>query len=272
MSRVLVFGPISLDTIIEIEDFPENGGFVQGLSRTDRVGGAGLNIAAAVASAEIPTSLFSYVGDDQIAAYLKNEANFLGIDTKELRSIPGPSLHAVITIDNSGERTVIALEKNRFAEVDFEAEFSAGDIVVFPVWRDFYLSYLESARKSGARTVVGLHAQVNASVRADLIVGSEKDVLEFNFDTQRFSTAIVTRGKKSVSIYEGIVETKLPSKEVPVVDATGAGDSFLAGVLVGLAKDLGPTAAAKIGVEWASSAIQQKGSVPPKWRPEFYAL
>jgi sugar/nucleoside kinase (ribokinase family) len=212
------------------------------------------------------------VGDDETGAYLKNQVTFLGLDTKDLRTISGSSLHAVITIDRSGERTVIALEKNRFAEIDFEVEFFAGDIVVFPVWRDFYLNYLESARKSGARTVVGLHAQANSSVRADLIVGSEKDFLDFKFDTQRFSSAIVTRGKKSVSIYEGNVETEVPSKEVAVVDATGAGDSFLAGVLVGLARDLSPTAAAKIGVEWASSAIQQKGSVPPKWRPEFNVL
>lgn len=38
MIRVLVFGPISLDTVVEIDAFPENGGFVQSLRRLERVG------------------------------------------------------------------------------------------------------------------------------------------------------------------------------------------------------------------------------------------
>lgn len=98
MSRVVVFGPISLDTVVEIETFPENGGFVQGLRRSERVGGAGLNIAAAVASAAIPTKFFSYVGDDEIGKYLKNQVELLGLDAKDVQTISGPSLHAVITM------------------------------------------------------------------------------------------------------------------------------------------------------------------------------
>lgn len=270
MIRVLVFGPISLDTVVEIDAFPENGGFVQSLRRLERVGGAGLNIAAAVASAAIPTRFFSYVGDDKIGTYLKNQVEVLGLDAKDVQTISGPSLHAVITVDQSGERTVIALEKNRFADMAIDVEFFAEDIVVFPVWRDFYLDYLEKARRSGARTVVGLNAQANKSVHADLIIGSEKDIPEFEFDRLRFSSALVTRGKKGVSVYEGELESALPSKSVTVIDATGAGDSFLAGVLVGLAKNVDLRTAAGIGVEWASSAIQQKGSIPPKWRSGFH--
>ena len=271
MSRVLVFGPISLDTVVEIETFPENGGFVQGLRRSERVGGAGLNIAAAVASATIPTRFLSYVGDDEIGNHLVNQVKLLGLDAKDVQTISGPSLHAVITVDQSGERTVIALEKNKFADLAIEVEFFAEDIVVFPVWRDFYSDYLEKARRSGARTVVGLNAQANKLVQANLIIGSEKDISVFEFDCLRFSSAIVTRGKNGVSVYQGELESVIPPKPVSVIDATGAGDSFLAGVLVGLAKDLDLRTAAKIGVEWASSAIQQQGSIPPKWRPEFHA-
>ena len=271
MSRVLVFGPISLDTVVELEEFPDNGGFVQGLRRSERVGGAGLNIAAAVASAGIPTRFFSYVGDDEIGKNLKIQVELLGLDATDVQTISGPSLHAVITVDKSGERTVIALENNRFADIAVEVEFFAEDIVVFPVWRDFYFDYLDSARRRGARTVVGLNAQANKLVHSNLIIGSEDDIPEFEFDSLRFSSAIVTRGKKGVSVYEDGLELALPSKPVTVIDATGAGDSLLAGVIVGLAKDVDLRTAAKIGVEWASSAIQQHGSIPPKWRPEFHA-
>jgi sugar/nucleoside kinase (ribokinase family) len=271
MRRVLVFGPISLDTVIEIDKFPVNGGFVQGLERDDRVGGAGLNIAAAVASASIKTRFFSYIGDDEIGTYLKNKVGYLGLDTDDLHTISGRSLHAVITLDQSGERTVIALERNRFSEIILDVEYFPGDIVVFPVWRDFYLKYLNEARISGAKTVVGLNALSNPAVYADLLIGSEKDVAGLELDFQRFRSAIITRGEYGVSVYDGELETKLPAKNVSVIDATGAGDSFLAGVLVGLAKDADLHSCAEIGVEWASAAVQHRGSIPPKWRPEFHA-
>jgi sugar/nucleoside kinase (ribokinase family) len=166
---------------------------------------------------------------------------------------------------------VIALEKNRFPEIVLNVEYFPEDIVVFPVWRDFYLKYLNNARDRGAKTVVGLNALSNSAVYADLTIGSEKDVAGLELDFQRFSSAIITRGKYGVSVYEGELETKLPAKNVSVIDATGAGDSFLAGVLVGLAKDADLNSCAGIGVEWASSAVQHRGSIPPKWRPEFHA-
>ncbi|NDA39318.1 MAG: carbohydrate kinase family protein, partial [Actinobacteria bacterium] len=64
MKRVWLVGPISWDTVIEIDSFPINGGFAQGKNRRERPGGSASNTAIALASTGVETNLISFVGDD----------------------------------------------------------------------------------------------------------------------------------------------------------------------------------------------------------------
>lgn len=269
MTQVLIFGPISWDTVLRMKKYPENGGFAQALMRDERAGGAGLNIAAAVSSASIDTFLLSYVGTDDIGKKLKKQMEEYDFKKEYVREKTGPSLHAVITLDEAGERTIFALEENRFAEIDFDIRFSHDQIVVFPVWRDFYLSYLESANAVGAKTVVGIAASSNPTLTATIMIGSEKDIPEITIDFARFETNIITRGAAGVQIITAKETKELFVKSVNVVDSTGAGDSFLSGVLVGLARGTTLELAVRTGINWATAAISMIGSVPPKWREEF---
>jgi sugar/nucleoside kinase (ribokinase family) len=269
MKQVLVFGPVSWDTVIRINKFPKNGGFVQGLMREERAGGAGLNIAAAVSSASINTLLFSYIGTDEIGKNLRKHVEVFEFSKENIREIPGSSLHALITIDECGERTIFALEKNCFADINFDINFSQNHIVVFPVWRDFYLTYLEMANAVGAMTVVGIGAITNPTATASIMIGSEKDVSEFNSDLNRFETTVITRGAAGVKLVTAKGAKEFSAKSVKVVDATGAGDSFLSGILVGLAGGAALNSAIGTGINWATAAITEVGSIPPRWREEF---
>lgn len=269
MRPVLIFGPISWDTVIRVEKYPENGGFAQGLMREERAGGVGMNIAAAVSSAAIDTMFYSYIGTDEIARNLRKELQKMNIDGLNIKEIPGSSLHAIITIDSLGERTIFALEQNRFSEVNFEVNFEPNQVVVFPVWRDFYISHLEEANKSGALTVVGMGAINNPNVTASIMIGSEKDVSPFMYDVHRFETTIITRGGDGVRVLTADGAQDFPVRRIAVKDATGAGDSFLSGVLVGLSRGTVLESAIKTGINWATAALSESGSLPPKWREEF---
>lgn len=269
MKQVLIFGPISWDTVIRIEKYPENGGFAQGLMRDERAGGVGMNLAAAVSSASINTKLYSYIGTDDIGRNLQKELQNLNIDGSNIKEIPGASLHAIITIDSVGERTIFALEKNRFAEIDFQVNFEPNQIVVFPVWRDFYISHLEEANRSGALTVVGMGAINNPNVTAAIMIGSEKDISQFMFDADRFETTIITRGGDGVRVLTSDGARDFPVSRIAVRDATGAGDSFLSGVVVGLARGNSLESAIRMGINWAAAALSKLGSLPPKWREDF---
>ncbi len=269
MKRVLIFGPTSWDTVIKINEYPANGEFAQAQEREERPGGAGLNIAAAVSTAGIETHFFSYVGSDDLGKELKKHLSKSNISHLHVNELAGPSLHAMITVDSEGERTIFALEKNRFAELNFKVKFEDSDLVVFPVWRSFYATYLRDATLAGAFTIVGPAAVTDLAVKANLIVGSENDVADFKYDEKRFSSAVITKGSQGVSVFNNSEEKSLHAKEVEVVDATGAGDSFLSGILVGLAKEKELTKAVEIGINWASLAISQSGSIPPSWRREL---
>lgn len=265
MRRVVVIGPTSWDTVIDIANYPVNGGFAQGKNHSERPGGAGMNIAAAVASSGVQTRFVSYVGDDTIGKQLLEYLERTAIQEIDVKVLPGASLHAVITVDDDGERTIFALEENRFSEIQSSVAFEKDDIVVFPVWRTFYRTMLDLAHSVGATTVVGLNAIQDKEIEAEYIVGSINDVTDFEFASDRFHIAIITRGSHGVEILDGQEKEQLPAKSVPIVDATGAGDSFLAGLLVGLAQGKQARESAVIGIHWASAAIQSSSSVPPLW-------
>jgi sugar/nucleoside kinase (ribokinase family) len=271
MRRVAIFGPTSRDTVIEISEYPENGGFAQGETQVERLGGAGLNIASAVATSGVRTSFYTYVGTDEIGKDLLNNLRASKIQELYVKQLPGPSLHALITVDSRGERTIFALEKNRFSELNLNVDFTAEDIVVFPVWRNFYLPYLKAAKDKGSFIVTGLNALNEGEVTADLIVGSEKDVTSTSIDFERFNSAIITAGSKGSKILRKNEVIEFCAKNVKVIDATGAGDSFLAGILVGLAKGLALKDAGIVGRNWAAQTVQEKRSLPTSWRNEFYA-
>ncbi len=265
MKRVIIFGPTSWDTVIKIEKYPKNGGFAQGINRTERPGGAGMNVAAAVASSGVRTRLISYVGDDNIGDYLLEYLKSTDIQELDVRVLPGASLHSVVTVDNNGERTILALEQNRFSEINSQVTFQSNDLIAFPIWRNFYKTMLAAARQIGATTIVGLNAIQEENVRAEYIVGSINDVIDFEFVSDRFKMAIVTKGSQGVEVIDGEKRFHLSAKLVPIVDTTGAGDSFLAGLLVGLAQGKSAIKSAEIGIHWASVAIQGNSSVPPLW-------
>ncbi len=84
---------------------------------------------------------------------------------------------------------------------------------------------------------------------------------------------IVTLGEKG-SVYAelngecGVV----PAKNVKVIDTTGAGDSFFAGVTVGLTYGKCVREACEIGTRLAASVIATKENVCPRFLPEEFCL
>ena len=63
-----------------------------------------------------------------------------------------------------------------------------------------------------------------------------------------------------------------PSQKVDVIDTTGAGDAFFAGVAVGLTYGKSLAESCSIGTRLASAVISTKESVSPRFKPEEFGL
>ncbi len=63
-----------------------------------------------------------------------------------------------------------------------------------------------------------------------------------------------------------------PGQKVDVIDTTGAGDSFFAGVAVGLTYGKSLQESCNIGTRLASAVIATKESVSPRFKPEEFGL
>lgn len=265
MRRIWIIGPLSMDTVISINEYPANGGFAQASARQDRPGGSASNTAVALASAGAEVHLISFVGDDENGKKLTNYLSEIEGLHPHVETLPGASLHALITVDGQGERTVFALEKNRLPSIKFDFKFESEDIVCFPVWRDEYLNWLRQANQQAGLTVVGSKAVLNDNVIADIAIGSESDADIESLDFARIKSCILTQGVRGSTYLDAMGKVHLPALEVEAVDATGAGDAYLAGVLLGLAEGSPIEASMGNGTKWAAMTVMTNSSIPPRW-------
>lgn len=100
-----------------------------------------------------------------------------------------------------------------------------------------------------------------------------ENILKDKVISAGFKSMVVTMGAKG-SVYADAEGThgSVPSIPVQVVDTTGAGDAFCAGLSIGLAYGKTLEESCKIGTKLASSVIITKESVCPRFRPEEFGL
>jgi len=74
---------------------------------------------------------------------------------------------------------------------------------------------------------------------------------------------VVTRSEKGCVVVQGQTTERVPAAPIErMVDATGAGDLFAAGFLVGYSRNLGLRGSAELGALAAAEVIQHVGARP----------
>ncbi len=98
-------------------------------------------------------------------------------------------------------------------------------------------------------------------------------ILEKRIEQAGISKMVVTMGGNGAVYAELGGESGIcPAQKVDVIDTTGCGDSFFAGVAMGLTYGKTLREAAVIGTRLASSVIATKENVCPRFRPEEFDL
>ena len=88
-----------------------------------------------------------------------------------------------------------------------------------------------------------------------------------------FPQMVVTMGERgAVYAVPGGECGFVPPQKVEVVDTTGCGDAFFAGVAIGLTYGKELKKACEIGTRLASSVIATKENVCPRFRPQEFEI
>jgi ribokinase len=248
---ITVFGSINVDLVCRVAKSPLPGETVLGSDYRLIPGGKGANQALAARRAGASVRLVGAIGDDDMGKVALSELEAGGVDLASVRRRHGTTGLAIITVDDSGENTIVvspgANAAARAADLGPDA-FRPGDTLLLqmevPVAEG--RAAAEAARAAGARVILSIAPfsplapedlapvsviVVNQHEAADLARhlglsarGEQATVTALARRLDR--TVIATLGADGAIAagQEGVV--RVPSLSVTPVDTTGAGDTF----------------------------------------------
>jgi ribokinase len=282
--KVLVFGSINIDLIYTVDHIVRGGETIASTSLTRSAGGKGANQAAALAKAGLPVFFAGKMGED--GAFLAELLESFGVDTRRLIRAEGPTGQALIQLDKNRQNAILLFAGGNgqigAEEVDAALEgFGADDIVVLQNEINLTGRIMERAKARGLRVAL------NPSPYDERIEGFPLETVDMFFVNEiegallvkrpldnpraeilealatRFPACeiILTGGRegawyayKDIREHSGIVDT-------PVVDTTGAGDTFLGFFIAARARGRAPAEALAVACKASSIAVSRLGAM-----------
>lgn len=104
---VVVLGDVLLDRILRVRALPPPGGDAAVLALEERPGGAGLNVACALAKLGVPCAVVSRVGRDEAGRRLVDHLAASGVDPSFV-GVGAATGSVVAVVDATGERTMFS--------------------------------------------------------------------------------------------------------------------------------------------------------------------
>ncbi len=258
-------------------------------------GGSAGNTVAGVASLGGRAAYVGKVAKDTLGEVFRHDITAIGVhfDPTPLVGAEGTG-RCLINVTDDGQRTMSTYlgAANALTPDDVDpALIEAAGIVYLegylfdpPAAREAFGKAARIARKAGRRVALTLSdAFVVHRHRAGLLdfIGGDLDIVFANevevsalFETEDFDaalkalsakveTAVVTRGAQGSVIISKGERADIPAAPVAqVIDTTGAGDQYAAGVLFGLARGLSLSQSGRLGALAAAEVISHYGPRP----------
>jgi ribokinase len=260
--RVAVVGHVEWIQFARVDHVPTPGEIVTADETWEEAAGGGAVAAVQLAKLAGSCRLYTLLGDDELGARAREQLERHGVDV-QAEFVPRPTRRGFTYIDAAGERTITVFGEKlhpstsnslpwmELARTD-GVYFTAGDV-----------GALEAARR--ARVLVATARELatlrRASVQLDALVGSGEDMAE------RYSQGDLDPPPRLVVSTAGALggwsQPGGPYRAVPlpgpVGDAYGAGDSFAAGLMFGLAQGLGQEEAVELAARCGAAVMTGRG-------------
>jgi adenosine kinase len=300
MGRIAVTGSVAFDTIMlfpgRFSDhiLPDKTHLINVSFLVNRLerrrGGTAANIAHTLALLGERPLLCAAVGSDftEYGAALSRT----GVDTSAVLGCDDvPTASCFITTDHDDNQITAFFPgaMARAADIDLRSYEDVEHVVVAPDSPDGMAAHIAQSREMGVKLVFAPAQQIPAISDATLgagldaawlVVGNDYELELVRNRTGRSVEAIaehavvaLTQGARGSQIHHGADVVEVPA--VPpraVVDPTGAGDAYIAGLLVGLRRGLDLQGAGRMGALAATYAVEEHGPQAHRFTPaEFSA-
>jgi len=287
MAQLLVFGSINLDLSIPVPRLPALGETLLGSAALVAPGGKGANQAHAARLFGCDVQLFGAVGDDALRAPALRLLADAAVDLAGVRVLPGVStgLASIVVTPGGDNAIVVSPGANGMARAEHvsDAALQAAQLVLLqmevPVEQSLQLA--RRAKRFGCTVVLNLapaRALDTLDVAAvDWLVLNQTELAQLAAAWQLHAaspreqaTLIATRRGLQVVLTLGAAGALLCARDGgimaadalpgPVVDSTGAGDTFTGVFAAALAEGATPQQALRCGVVAAGLACRQAGA------------
>jgi ribokinase len=283
--EVAVLGAAALDWIARVKEFPRRDSIVFADEYRPMPGGTGGNVAEGVARLGHKVCFMGKLGDDEGGKILLKAFQDSGVDTRGVIVVPGQrSASCFIPIDEHGERQIyciggVALYENE-GELRSELLKDVAVLFIADAFQNVALKAMDMI-PHGAKVVFnpgGLMASYGTEFlkpifeRTDALLVSQEEAKTITHQTEpRVAASALasmgaqvvmhTLGANGVLVLKNGKFNTLPSFPVElVVDTTGAGDAFAAGVIAGVVQGMDWEDAARMGCATASIKIENMGA------------
>jgi len=261
--RVAVVGHVEWVEFAYVEAVPRPGEIVHAFETWEEPAGGGAVAAAQLARLAGSCALFTALGADELGRRSRAELTRLGVAVHAVPE-PEPTRRAFTFVDETGERTITVLgEKLRPRGGDSRLpwhELAGIDAAYFVSGDAEALHHARLARVLAA-TSRELATLREAGVELDALIGSGEDESEVYRpgDLEPPPRLVVTTSGH----LGGWVQPGGPFRPAPlpgpIVDAYGAGDSFAAGLIYGLARGASPEEAVALAARCGAAVMTGRG-------------
>jgi ribokinase len=284
---VVVLGQVGRDIVLRVDDVADGGEIATVHERQELLGGKGANQAVGLCQLGVPVALVGVVGDDHAGRDVRRQAAGEGIDVGHVVVRPGATTALFVDItDGRGARRVLehVTREVLLSETDVAAAadlLGAAATVVLQLQQPAAALLLAVGLAPSAQVVldgapgerVDELLRVADVLRADateaeLLVGRSLDGPEATVAAAR---DLLDRGPKlvvlGVAAYGDVLvwpdgQALLPHHDVRVVDPTGGGDSFVAGLVAALRAGATPAEAGAAASRAAARTVAKLGGRP----------
>ena len=290
-NRVIILGSINVDSIYQVERFPQPGETIAVKQKSYAPGGKGANQAVAAARSGAEVSFVGAVGADNDGQEMVKTLGENNVDTGRIAVDPDNGTgSAVITLDENGQNDIMVygganqamtekqlagleqvLAKTDFLVAQLETP-QAVTLAAFKMAKQQHVTTILNPAPAAellpelmSYTDIIVPNETESALLTGIAVKGEQSMLENAafFKQQGIKHTIITLGEQGV-FYAGEDDHGLvPAFKVKTVDTTAAGDTFIGALSSQLKPDLSNLDSALTYAQRASSlTVQGMGAMP----------